>query len=73
MIKNLLDQRKKIVLFDGECNLCDRWVQLLLKNDPKDTFRFASLQSDIGKEIQAEYGIDIKVMNSVIVIDDYIT
>jgi predicted DCC family thiol-disulfide oxidoreductase YuxK len=72
MIKELLDQNKKIILFDGECNLCDWSVQLLLRNDPKDIFRFASLQSDIGKKIQAEYDIDPTQMNSVILIDNYV-
>lgn len=71
MIKNLIDQKKKIILFDGECNLCDRSVQLLLKNDPNDKFRFVSLQSDIGRQIQQQYGIDSSKMNSVILIDNY--
>jgi len=71
MIKELLQENKKIILFDGECNLCDRAVQILLKNNPNDTFRFASLQSDIGKKIQREYNIDTEKMDSVILIDNY--
>jgi len=73
MIKDLLNHNKKIILFDRECNLCDWSVQLLLKNDPNDIFRFASLQSEMGKKIQEEYSIDISKMNSVILIDNYIT
>lgn len=42
---------EKIVLFDGECNFCDRSVQFIIKRDPKGYFKFASLQSDIGKEL----------------------
>ncbi|MFT6361218.1 MAG: putative DCC family thiol-disulfide oxidoreductase YuxK [Candidatus Paceibacteria bacterium] len=72
MIKDVLEKKKKIILFDGECNLCDWSVQVLLKNDPNDIFRFASLQSDVGKEIQAKYGIDSSKLNSIILIDDYI-
>ena len=72
MIQKLLGQQKKIILFDGACNLCDRWVQTLLKNDPHDTFRFASLQSDIGREIQNTYGIDTQQIDSIIVIDGYL-
>lgn len=66
-----LKEGKKIILFDGECNLCDWSVQLLLRNDPHDTFRFASLQSDLGIKIQSDYGIDATQLNSVILIDDY--
>lgn len=72
MIKELLVQKKKIILFDGECNLCDRSVQILLKNDPRDIFRFASLQSSFGKKIQGEYGIDSSRIDSVVLIDNYI-
>jgi len=70
-IQELLKHNKKIILFDGECNLCNWWIQILLKNDPKDIFRFAPLQSDIGKEIQHKYNIDSQKMNSIIVIDNY--
>lgn len=69
---NYLNEDKKIILFDGECNLCDWSVHILLKNDPNDIFRFASLQSDIGKEIQDQYSIDSSKMDSVILIDDYV-
>jgi predicted DCC family thiol-disulfide oxidoreductase YuxK len=33
-----------IVLFDGECNLCNRTVQFIIKQDPKARFRFGALQ-----------------------------
>lgn len=41
------DQRP-IVLFDGECNLCNGFVQTLLKFDEKGNVRFAALQSRVG-------------------------
>jgi predicted DCC family thiol-disulfide oxidoreductase YuxK len=34
-----------VVLFDGVCNLCERTVQLIIRNDRSSHFRFASLQS----------------------------
>lgn len=71
MIKDLLEKKKKIILFDGECNLCDWSVKVLLKNDPKDIFHFASLQSEMGKKIQEQYGIDSSKLHSIILIDDY--
>jgi predicted DCC family thiol-disulfide oxidoreductase YuxK len=42
---------KLIVLFDGVCNFCNVWVQLIIRNDRKDIFRFASLQSEAGKKL----------------------
>jgi predicted DCC family thiol-disulfide oxidoreductase YuxK len=40
-----------IVLYDGECGLCDAWVQFVLKHDGKKSFQFASLQSDLGRRL----------------------
>ena len=34
---------KKIVLFDGVCNLCNSSVQFILKRDKKNQFLFGSL------------------------------
>lgn len=40
-----------IILFDGECLLCQRSVQFIIKRDSKKHFQFASLQSDNGQQI----------------------
>lgn len=39
-----------LVLFDGDCNLCHRSVQFLLQRDRVGRFRFASLQSQAGRD-----------------------
>jgi len=62
-------ENKKIILFDGVCNLCNRSVQLIIKNDKKDLFRFAPLQSDVGLQIINERGIDTENLDSVILIE----
>ena len=46
-----LPENKIIILFDGVCNLCNGFVQFVIKYDKKDVFRFVSLQSKTGKEI----------------------
>ncbi|MDP2161423.1 MAG: DCC1-like thiol-disulfide oxidoreductase family protein [Flavobacterium sp.] len=61
-----LPKDKKIVLFDGVCNLCDNSVQFILKNDSKDLFRFASIQSEIGQQIIKYLGIDVSKVDSII-------
>ena len=53
-----LPQDKKIILFDGVCNLCDSSVQYVIKHDKKDIFRFVSLQSDLGQKILKHIGIN---------------
>jgi len=41
---------KPIIFFDGVCNLCNAWVQFVLKRDKRGRFLFASLQSGYAKE-----------------------
>jgi len=64
-----IPENKKIVLFDGVCNLCDGAVQRIIKHDKKDVFRFASLQSDIGKKLVEERGMDPEELDSIILIE----
>ena len=61
-----LPKDKKIILFDGVCNLCDSAVQFIIKHDKKDIFRFISLQSDLGKEITNYLGINRTNLDSII-------
>ncbi|MCF8320171.1 MAG: DCC1-like thiol-disulfide oxidoreductase family protein [Flavobacterium sp.] len=58
---------KKIILFDGFCNLCKSSVLFVIKHDKKDVFRFVALQSDLGKEIVNHIGLSTKHIDSVIV------
>lgn len=60
----------KIILFDGVCNLCNGAVTFVIKRDPKDHFRFAALQSDIGQALVAEHGIDTSKVDSIILIEN---
>lgn len=57
---------KKIILFDGVCNLCNSAVQFVIKNDKKDVFRFVALQSELGQEILTYIGIDSKNIDSIV-------
>lgn len=61
-----LPQHKKIILFDGLCNLCDGTVQFIIKRDTKDVFRFVSLQSDLGRELLQKLPIEFQLIDSVI-------
>ncbi|ESU18756.1 hypothetical protein FCR2A7T_21590 [Flavobacterium cauense R2A-7] len=61
-----LPENKKIILFDGVCNLCDATVQELIRKDKNDVFRFAALQSQTGKEIVNYIGIDTSKTDSII-------
>lgn len=55
---------KHIVFFDGDCGVCNFWVQWILERDRKDQFMFASLQSDFGQKFLSERGLETKVFNT---------
>ena len=42
---------KKIILFDGFCNLCNPIVEIILKLDKNKQFHFSSLNSSFSKKI----------------------
>lgn len=55
---------KYIVFFDGDCGVCNFWVQWILERDKKDYFMFASLQSDFGQKFLSERGLETKEFNT---------
>ncbi len=63
-----VEDGKQIILFDGVCNLCNSFVQFIIKRDHKDVFRYASLQSEIGKKLTTERHIDTNTLDSIVLI-----
>jgi len=61
-----LPKNKKIILFDGVCNLCNGAVQSIIKHDKKDIFRFVALQSELGIEICKYIGVDQIKIDSIV-------
>lgn len=61
-----LPKDKKIILFDGVCNLCESSVQFIIKRDKKDIFRFVAIQSEMGQKIIKHIGIDTSKTDSII-------
>ncbi len=57
---------KKLILFDGVCNLCNSSVQYVIKHDKKDIFLFAPLQSNIGQTLIKKHNIDSNKIDSVL-------
>ena len=59
-----------ILLFDGHCNLCNAWVQYVVKRDPSSTIRFASLQSGAGRRLLEEHKIDVNYIDSLVLFEE---
>ncbi len=59
----------RILLFDGECNLCNGIVQFVIKRDPNAKYQFAALQSETGQKLLKEYNFPNQ-FDSFIMIED---
>ncbi|RLD27951.1 MAG: thiol-disulfide oxidoreductase [Bacteroidetes bacterium] len=64
-MKNL-PKHKKLILFDGVCNLCNASVLYVIKRDKSNVFVFASLQSSIGKQLIEKYDINSSLTDSIL-------
>ncbi len=56
-----------VILFDGVCNLCNGFVQFVIRHDSAGYFRFAALQSEAGQKVLqhvhfSDYTIDSVVL-----------
>ena len=57
-----------IILYDGVCNFCNTWVDLLLRLDVERKFRFAPLQSRVGQQLLVSIGKEADDISSVVLI-----
>jgi predicted DCC family thiol-disulfide oxidoreductase YuxK len=53
-----------VILFDGTCGLCDRWVSFVIASDRRRRFRFAPLQSDVGRSLLRAHDLPIDTLDS---------
>ena len=50
---------KYILLYDGDCRFCNRWVQWVVDRDEDSLFRFAAIESEFSKGLHNHLNIDI--------------
>ena len=61
-----------ILLFDGICNYCNRWVNFIIRHDKKKKFRFATLQSETGKKLLKQYNITEGIESAILIYNEKI-
>ena len=47
-----------VILYDGVCIFCSRWVRFVIARDTARRFRFTPIQSDYGSRLARAFGID---------------
>lgn len=60
----MTDSSKYYVFYDGDCGLCNFWVQWILKNDRRKQFLFSALQSDFGQKFLKERNLENRNLNT---------
>lgn len=63
------DKPGAVILYDGECGLCDRLVQWVLPRDRSARFQFAALQSDWAQAALQRHGLPLTDFDSMVVIE----
>lgn len=52
------DEPDGLILFDGVCVFCSRWVRFVIDHDPERRFSFVAIQSPPGRALAERYGIN---------------
>jgi predicted DCC family thiol-disulfide oxidoreductase YuxK len=65
------EQGGPVLLFDGECGLCNRVVRLLLRLDRRGVLRFAALQGAPAQEFLRAHGLPTEDFSTLVLVPDW--
>ena len=65
-----IPKNKTIILFDGECAMCNNYILFVAKNDSDDNFRFLSIQNKKIIELKKRHAIEEDNISSICIIDN---
>jgi predicted DCC family thiol-disulfide oxidoreductase YuxK len=60
-----------VLLYDGECGLCNRVVRMLLRLDRRGVLRFAALQSEPAQEFLRSHGLPTEDFSTLVLVPDW--
>ena len=63
-------ENKKIIFYDGFCNLCDGFVKIVINLDKNNIFLFAPLTGNHAKKLLKDIYLDSRKSDSVIFYDN---
>lgn len=59
-----------IIVFDGVCNFCNGSVQFVIRHEREPVFRFAPVQSAVGRELLIAHGMDPDDVTTFMLVED---
>ena len=63
------EKNEKIILFDGECSLCNKYVNLVIRNSKKNEFKFISMKSTKGAAKLKSINNELDIKQTIILIE----
>jgi predicted DCC family thiol-disulfide oxidoreductase YuxK len=60
-----------VLLYDGECGLCNRTVRMLLRFDRRGVLRFAALQSEPAQKFLRSHGLPTEDFSTLVLVPDW--
>lgn len=61
-------ENKPVIIFDGICNLCNYFVNFIIRRDKKGKLLFTPLQSNASIKLQEQHKINLLVSETIIFI-----
>ena len=67
----MTDSRVPVLLYDGECGLCNAVIRFLIRRDPAGRLHFAPLQSDLAQDYLGSQGLPVDDFDSLVFVPDW--
>ncbi|MEM6719334.1 MAG: DCC1-like thiol-disulfide oxidoreductase family protein [Bacteroidota bacterium] len=64
-----INKGQKIILFDGDCNLCNNFINFIIDRDDNNVFLFTPLQSSTGVQILKNVDAYSAELDSIVLYD----
>jgi len=65
-----VNENPSIVLFDGHCTFCHGSVVFIIRRDRRQRYKFASLQSDYGRDVLHRAGVTLENFDTMLLLED---
>ena len=63
-------RHERVIVFDGVCNWCNAWVNLIIEHDPHGKFKFGTLQSEEGQHILQDLRLPAKNIETFLLLEE---
>lgn len=66
---SVTDPNARIIVYDGICHICSGWMRFLKRHHIEPPFKLIPMQSEEGKLLLVDYGIDPEDPTTFLVLD----